>query len=146
MDFWNVIFVKNQFLKCDLKKVNFANNAIWKMWISWIMWLFTCDFLDEMWIFAPVWKARSSLLHLHFFILSAFKMPKDVSIPFCYSFSNYHILPLLSLKCLKLQFFGAWNTQLSVWRGKFHNDQKFLKSLILTWNIQLSCEFQTLWG
>ena len=69
----NVIFVKNEILKMGflwiwasemgflwimrLWKCDFCENAILKMWMLLIMWSWTCEFLDRLWIFAPVCEA-----------------------------------------------------------------------------------------
>ena len=58
-DFENAIFIK----RCDFKIVNFAKYAILKMWIYWIMWFWTCEFLDKMWIFAPLCAAHTMYTH-----------------------------------------------------------------------------------
>ena len=58
-DFTNVIYVES----CDFEKVNFAKNAILEMRISSIMWFWTCEFLDKMWIFAPLCAAHTMYTH-----------------------------------------------------------------------------------
>ena len=81
MGFWNVIFVKNDIfeneifvkkglLKCDFcenwdfENAIFVKNVILKLWI---MWFWTCEFLDKMWIFAPVcWSFRKSSQNRNF--------------------------------------------------------------------------------
>ena len=40
-----------------LWKCDFCENAILKMWMLLIMWSWTCEFLDRLWIFAPVCEA-----------------------------------------------------------------------------------------
>ena len=115
-----------------LVNMNLAKNEILKMRIFWNMWFWTCDFLDKMCIFAPVWKiiiaflGQLSKIHEIFiaslctnywtqgqiktFLARCLKSTEKVS----FDIASY--VNLLSGKCLKMpeivnfgDFLKTWN-------------------------------------